>query len=210
MDNRNPEPSSLNPQSLLPTAFPQMADSAGGGYQPQTSFDGVGFGTDINAYLGGGTNMFNPPLPVRRGPGTNFPSTSSHQELPAQLPGIPGDYRAAEASKGAGVQVESGWPAASTKRDCPGDQDAERKMRQKMKKREAARRRYHSQQKRLSDLEKTVEDSTSRNAELQKKLDELLCEQKRLAEREEELVARQKTARSELESMKAQVKASGE
>jgi hypothetical protein len=91
-----------------------------------------------------------------------------------------------------------------------GDVDtrgSDRKLRQKIKKREAARNRYYLQQQRFVDLERTVELSISRNEELRNKLDSLTKEQQRLAQREKELVAQQHQTSSELEAMRAQLKA---
>ena len=94
---------------------------------------------------------------------------------------------------------------AGTKRRASDDTDSlsDRKLQQKLRKREAARKRYHQQQQRLSDLKLKVEFAAQRNVDLNNKLTKLLEEQDALASRERELVEKQKKARAEIEELRA-------
>jgi len=97
----------------------------------------------------------------------------------------------------------------SLKRKASEDPDlqlVDRKLRQKLKKREAARRRYHQQQQRLTDLKMKVESAKHRNEDLNNKLVELLEEQNALTAKERELVEKQKRARAEIEALRAEYK----
>lgn len=82
------------------------------------------------------------------------------------------------------------------------ENEDERKLQKRAKKREASKRRYHLQQQRLADLESTVANSERRNKELQENLESLLAEQHKLAVREMELVKAQRQAQNELEELR--------
>jgi predicted RNase H-like nuclease (RuvC/YqgF family) len=117
------------------------------------------------------------------------------------------DFPASTSDGPAGTDGAPGTSSVQKELEHPEDEADAKAMRQRLRKRETAKRLYRLRQQRISDLEAEVEQGAKRNVELQGNLTDLLSELESLQKREAELVDAQKLAREDIKALKRQKQA---